>query len=143
MTMTKNLNYILTVLLFCMIHIQVLAQHEPSIIAPTDTVNTSDCDSVAQQAGPLKNRSVQRGDVNTDGQVNVADVTALVNILIGAADRPTDEELESGHVSDVNGDHTLSNADVKLLVEIILGKIEELPFDPDDGTGEVLAKPGR
>ena len=91
----------------------------------------------------MKNRSVQRGDVNKDGQVNVADVTALVNILIGAADRPTDEELESGHVSDVNGDHTLSNADVKLLVEIILGKIEELPFDPDDGTGEVLAKPGR
>ena len=126
-----------------MVHIQVLAQHEPSIHAATDTVCTFGSDSLALYSGPLRNRSVQRGDVNTDGIVTVADVTALVNILIGTAERPTDEELASGHVSDVNSDHNLSLADVKLLVEIILGKIEQLPFDPDDGTGEVLAKPGR
>ena len=46
-------------------------------------------------------------------------------------------------MSDVNYDHALSLADVKLLVDIILGKIDQLPFDPDDGTGEALAKPGR
>lgn len=143
MSMTKKLNYLLTVLLFCMVHIQVFAQHEPSIHATADTVYTFDSDSLALYSGPLRNRSVQQGDVNTDGNVNVADVTALVNMLIGTANRPTDEELESGHVSDVNNDHALSLADVKLLVDIILGKIEQLPFDPDDGTGEVLAKPGR
>ncbi len=143
MSMTKKLNYILTVLLSCMVHLQVLAQREPSIHAITDTVCTFDSDSLAQYSGPLRNSSVLRGDVNTDGKVTVADVTALVNILIGTAERPTDEELESGHVSDVNYDHALSLADVKLLVDIILGKIEQLPFDPDDGTGEALAKPGR
>ena len=139
----KKLNYILTVLLSCMVHLQVLAQHEPPVHATTDTVCTFDSDSLAQYSGPLRNRSVLRGDVNTDGKVTVADVTALVNILIGTAERPTDEELESGHVSDVNYDHALSLADVKLLVDIILGKIDQLPFDPDDGTGEALAKPGR
>ena len=126
-----------------MIDLQVLAQHESSIMAAADTVKISYVDSPAQRAGQLRNSSVQRGDVNTDGKVTVADVTALVNILIGTAERPTEEELESGHVADVNNDQALSNADVKLLVEIILGKIEELPFDPGDGTGEVLAKPGR
>ena len=141
--MAKNLNYILTGLLFCMVHLQVLAQHEPSIYAATDTVCASDSDSLALYSGPLRNRSVLRGDVNTDGKVTVADVTTLVNILIGTAEPPTAEELASGHVSDVNYDHNLSIADLKLLVEIILGRIGQLPFDPGDGTGEALAKPGR
>ena len=55
------------------------------------------------------------GDVNADGSVTIADVTALVNIILGKA---TDET----GVADVNGDGSVTIADVTALVNIILGK---------------------
>ena len=58
----------------------------------------------------------KRGDVNGDGSVTIADVTALVNIILGKSQAPA-----SG-VADVNGDHATTIADVTALVNIILGK---------------------
>ncbi len=58
----------------------------------------------------------KRGDVNGDGSVTIADVTALVNIILGKNPAPA-----SG-VADVNGDHATTIADVTALVNIILGK---------------------
>ena len=57
-----------------------------------------------------------RGDVNGDGQVTIADVTALVNIILGKSEAPA-----SG-VADVNTDGSITIADVTALVNIILGK---------------------
>ena len=57
-----------------------------------------------------------RGDVNGDGSVTIADVTALVNIILGKSAAP-----ESG-VADVNADGSITIADVTALVNIILGK---------------------
>ena len=55
---------------------------------------------------------VLKGDVNQDGEVNVADVNALIDaILSGKAD------VQS---HDVNGDKEVSIADVNALIEIIL-----------------------
>ena len=60
------------------------------------------------------------GDVNTDGSVTIADVTALVNILLGKYDA---ELHEYDYVAaDVNGDGTVTIADVTALVKIILEK---------------------
>ena len=56
----------------------------------------------------------QRGDVNKDGEVSIADVTALVNIILGKA--------EENELADVNEDGEVSIADVTALVNIILGK---------------------
>lgn len=56
----------------------------------------------------------KRGDVNGDGEVTIADVTALVNIILGKA--------ASKAVADVNGDGDVTIADVTALVNIILGK---------------------
>ena len=56
------------------------------------------------------------GDVNDDGKITIADVTALVNIILGKATIPA-----SG-VADVNGDTKVTIADVTALVNIILGK---------------------
>lgn len=53
------------------------------------------------------------GDVNEDGEVNIADVTMLVNVILGNA------EAEN---ADVNTDGTIDIADVTALVNIILGK---------------------
>ena len=57
------------------------------------------------------------GDVNSDNTVTIADVTALVNIILGKTESP-------GDVADINGDHSVTIADVTALVNIILGKTE-------------------
>ena len=58
------------------------------------------------------------GDVNQDGSITIADVTALVNIILGK-DTAGTYSLEA---ADVNQDTTITIADVTALVNIILGK---------------------
>ena len=57
------------------------------------------------------------GDVNGDKQVSIADVTMLVNIILGKTTEGFDRK-----VADVNGDKQITIADVTALVNIILGK---------------------
>ncbi len=60
------------------------------------------------------------GDVNGDGGVTIADVTALVNIILG---KDNVEPYQYNHAAaDVNGDESVTIADVTALVNIILGK---------------------
>ncbi len=56
------------------------------------------------------------GDVNSDGGITIADVTALVNIILGKSSNYNEA------VADVNGDEHITIADVTALVNIILGK---------------------
>ena len=60
--------------------------------------------------------SLSLGDVNGDGEITVADVTSVINIILG------------GHVNydifkraDVNRDNELSIADISLIINYILG----------------------
>ena len=55
-----------------------------------------------------------KGDVNRDGKVNVSDVTALINMILGVITK--DEET-----ADVNKDGKINVSDVTALVNIILG----------------------
>lgn len=57
------------------------------------------------------------GDVNQDGSVTVADVTALVNIVLNK-----DTDATRRKLADVNGDGEVTIVDVTALVNIILGK---------------------
>ncbi len=57
--------------------------------------------------------SYSRFDVNNDHEVNVSDVTVLVNIILGT---------EKSTRGDVNGDETVNVNDVTALVDFILGK---------------------
>ena len=57
-----------------------------------------------------------KGDVNRDGKVNVSDVTALINMILGVINK--DEES-----ADVNKDGKINVSDVTALVNIILGVI--------------------
>ena len=54
------------------------------------------------------------GDVNGDGKVNVSDVTALINMILGIT--PMDQTR-----ADVNGDTKVNVSDVTALITIILG----------------------
>ena len=53
------------------------------------------------------------GDVNADGEVNVSDVTALVNKILGSADF-------SDAACDINADAEINVTDVTALVNLIL-----------------------
>ena len=57
-----------------------------------------------------------RGDVNGDGEVNISDVTALVDYILGKA------TSYDASVCDVNADNEVNISDVTSLVDIILGK---------------------
>ncbi len=54
-----------------------------------------------------------RGDVNGDGEVNIADVNVLINIILS-------EGVGNNPRSDVNGDGEISIADVNVLIDLIL-----------------------
>ena len=54
------------------------------------------------------------GDVNGDGRVNVSDVSALINMILGIT--PMDQTT-----GDVNGDDRVNVSDVSALINIILG----------------------
>ena len=58
--------------------------------------------------------SNEAGDVNGDGRVNVSDVTALINMILGMT--AMDQEA-----ADVNGDGRVNVSDVTALINIILG----------------------
>jgi hypothetical protein len=64
------------------------------------------------------------GDVNLDGAVTAADITALYDILLGTIS-PDDQLIA---LADVNNDCTLTAADITLLYDILLGT-----YQPETG----------
>ncbi len=54
-----------------------------------------------------------QGDVNLDGEVNIADVNAAVDIILGGNG--------DFHAADVNGDGEVTIADINAIMDIILG----------------------
>ena len=55
------------------------------------------------------------GDLNSDDAVNILDIIALANLILGGD--PTTEELQ---LADLNGDGTLNILDIVTIVNIIL-----------------------
>ena len=53
------------------------------------------------------------GDVNHDSNVSIADVTALIDLLLGVGDG-------CAICADVNGDNNVSIADVTALIDLLL-----------------------
>ena len=53
------------------------------------------------------------GDINADGEINVSDVTALINKILDASDY-------SNEVCDINGDGEINVSDVTALINMIL-----------------------
>ncbi len=79
----------------------------------TVTATTSQVTAYVDVEGVV---SPQLGDVNMDGYVNVADVTALIGYILGSTVSPFDED-----VANINGDAAINVADVTNLIAIILG----------------------
>ena len=80
------------------------------------------CYADAQGLQPSLYEEVLMGDVNRDGTLSIADVTALVNVVLGktpAGDAASQYDLDA---ADVNFDGAVTIADVTSLVNTILGK---------------------
>lgn len=65
----------------------------------------------------LSRQESVRGDVNGDGQVNVSDVTAIINYIL---QKPQADF--NAAAADLNGDGQLNVTDVTLVISIILGQ---------------------
>ena len=68
-------------------------------------------ETVRIEPGP----ALLKGDINGDGIVNVTDVTALINTILGTASYSQD-------VCDINGDGVMNVTDVTALINLILGE---------------------
>ncbi|MBQ7570948.1 MAG: dockerin type I repeat-containing protein [Bacteroidaceae bacterium] len=86
-----------------------LGDHNPVVVQFAYTCATSEPQSFQTP-----------GDLNFDSKVTIADVTALVNILLNKDNGDTHQYDHDA--ADVNGDGTVSIADVTALVNIILKK---------------------
>ena len=79
-----------------------------SIAAESDATRHILADSTAK-AGEL---STLKGDVNGDGEVNIADINAIIGMILSG---------QSDVTGDVNGDSEVNIADINNVIEIILG----------------------
>ena len=61
--------------------------------------------------------SIEKGDINADGAINVSDVTELINVILGTV---TDEAIKA--LCFINDDDTINVSDVTALINIILAK---------------------
>ena len=77
------------------------------------------------------------GDINRDNSLTIADVTALVNIILSKA---TDEDNYDLEAANVDGDEVISVADVNALVNLILEKNSDNSAKPSLAKANVLAK---
>ena len=90
--------------------------------ANAEEVTTNDTTSKQGKPVLVIRRSAQSADINNDGSTTVADLTALMNILLNQAGEYNET------AADVNGDEAITSADVEALVKIILG----INNDPDN-----------
>ena len=64
-------------------------------------------------------KEISSGDVNKDGDVSIADITALVNILMG---QDAEQVLYDHKAADVDSNGSVEAADVETLLNLILAK---------------------
>ncbi len=72
-----------------------------------------------------------RGDVNADGEVNIADINALLDIILGKA-----VDHDTWLRADVNEDGEINIADINALLDIILGSSKSMTAQVN--TGDLL-----
>ncbi|MBQ6079802.1 MAG: leucine-rich repeat protein [Muribaculaceae bacterium] len=81
----------------------------------TATITVNAADGTAQPATCLVTVYTERGDINCDGYVSIADVTTLIDYLLSG-----DEESINKSNADVNQDGRISIGDVTSLIDLLL-----------------------
>ena len=81
----------------------------------TATIDLIDVDYMC--LGVVDVAPASRGDVNNDGEISIADMNTLVNVILGG-----DADPSVRFRADVNGDSEISIADINTLIDIILNQ---------------------
>ena len=104
-------------------------------IATKDGLNDSEVATFVYNVGSLQ------GDTNGDGEVNIADVNALIDVILG--DKVNPDIIST---VDVNGDGEVNIADINALIDIILNpdRYTMLKVNCEDmlHMGSVALRPG-
>ena len=66
--------------------------------------------------------ALPRGDVNADGQVDIADVNIVINLMLGK----DDPDNYDGRAYLTEGDTVVDIADVNAAINLMLGRIRAL-----------------
>ena len=90
---------------------------------------------VSEDYDVIKLPSSLRGDVNHDGNVNIFDVTDLIDRILGNIDPTTGDFAACPYCSDVNENHGVNIDDVTDLIDILLANGVST-IVPDEGEGE-------
>ena len=69
-----------------------------------------------------RNAEMIKGDVNNDGEVNIADINAIIDVILGGGNNAS---------ADVNNDGEINIADVNVIIDIILGGCAPTPFETE------------
>ena len=72
---------------------------------------------VMRQDVVISKPALKRGDLNGDGQVDVTDVSLLIDVVLGKG-----TTLAAGAQPDLNSDGQVDVTDVSLIIDIVLGK---------------------
>ena len=79
---------------------------------------------------------VTLGDVNNDGEVDIADAVCIVNHIIG---KPNAVYIEEA--ADTNGDNDIDIADAVCIVNYVIGRIAALPPPAEDTGSQSAPRP--
>ena len=79
------------------------------------------------------NTTLNKGDANSDGTVNAADIVEVVNYIMGKSSASFDE-----FAADVNGDDVINAADIVKIVNIIMSFDDN--EDDDDSNGDIISE---
>ncbi len=83
------------------------------------TITVSSVDGNAQPDSCVVTVPRHKGDVNCDGYIDVSDVNAIINMMLGKTSIPEATEIE---FVDINGDEHIDVSDVNAVINIMLGK---------------------
>lgn len=89
--------------------------------SPVDTSNANGQDWTFIRVKP--EAAVRYGDVNKDGQITLADLTCLINILNGDLSNP-DYDYKAANVNAESGDAGITHADITALIQLLFSPSE-------------------
>lgn len=90
----------------------------------TATIVVNSADGYAEPDSCVARVYTERGDVNSDGFVDINDVTVLIDYLLG-----TSPQSFSSENADTNNDGDVDINDVTMLIDYLLGAVELQPKD--------------
>ena len=97
-------------------YVRLLSTAEEGLYESVITATAGTATAYADIEGEVTAPNIIIGDINMDGQVNISDVTILIDFLLGNEVSPFDSQA-----ADMNPDGDINISDVTMLIDYLLG----------------------